>query len=263
MFYEIWNFLKSKRDIIYIVGIVIISLFLYHQCDRNTILDKEVHRLENNIYAITDTLTQYKDDNGRIIAEKHAFQLTEKELRDSVELLKIKNREYITYINSNIGIRDTIHVPTYIERPFEIDSTYYADQGVIKFNNYETFGKSSRELSISIPYTFDNKLVTGYADVNLSQNIFVESMLERDKKNGETFVRLISDYPNLRFNDGMGVVISNSTSYEKSLRKTKGIGIGIGPSIGMNYDLGNKKIIPTVGVNLTIGFTYTPKFLQW
>lgn len=262
MFYEILNFLKSKRDIIYIVGIVIISLFLYNQCDRNTILDKEVHRLENNIYAITDTLTQYKDDNGRIIAEKHALILTQEELEKNIDLLKTKNKEYIAYINSQISIVDTINVPTFIERPFEVDTTYYADQGIIQINKSDIFGKSNRELSVSIPYTFDKKLNTGYADINLSQNIFVESILERDKKTGETYVKLISDYP-VSFNSGMGVIVSNLPSYEKTLRKTKGIGIGIGPSIGMNYDLVNKKIIPTVGVNLTIGFTYTPKFLQW
>ena len=260
---QIWNFLTSKRDLLYIIGIILISSLLITQCNKNSKLDNEINRLENNIYAIKDTLTCYKDENNRIIGEKHAYQLTEKELRDSVDLLKIKNREYLAYINTNIGIRDTIKIPTYIERPNEIDTIYYADKGFIKFNRTDNFDKSSRNLSVSIPYTYKDILETGYADVDMYHNIFVESMLERDVNTGETYIRLISDYPDLTFNSGMGVVVSNSTSYEKSIRKTKGIGIGIGPSLGLNYDILNKKIVPTVGFNITIGFTYTPKWTQW
>ena len=262
IFKRIWDFITTKRDFLYIIGIIILSLSLIGQCDKSSELKHEVNRLENNIYAITDTLTQYQDENDRIIAEKHAYQLTEKELRDSVDLLKIKNREYLSYINMNIGIKDTLQVPTYIERPTEIDSTYI-DKGIIKFNKSDIFGKSSREVSVSIPYTFNTKLYTGTAELNMFQNIYVESMLERDKKTGETYVRLMSDYPNLKFNDGMGIVVSNSSSYEKSIRKTKGFGFTVGPSVGVNYDIINHKIVPTVGFNITFGWTYTPKWTQY
>ncbi|MCM1221180.1 MAG: hypothetical protein NC548_42540 [Lachnospiraceae bacterium] len=263
---DIFNFLTNKRDILYIIGIVILSVFLINQCGRTSNLDKEVDRLNNNIYAITDTLSQYKDNEGRTIAEKHAYQLTEKELRDSVDLLKIKNREYVAYINSMIGVRDTIEIPTYIDR-FQIDSVMYAqgviDSGVIRFDRTDNFGKSSRELSVSIPYTCDSLLHTGNADIDMYHNIYVESMLERDTKTGETYVRLISDYPHLVFNSGMGVLVSNSPSYEKSMRKTKGIGLSVGPQIGLGYDMLNRKLVPTVGVGVTIGFNFTPRWLQW
>lgn len=260
LFIKMWEYFSTHRDILYITCIVVLSLILGYQCSRNSGLDNEVVRLENNIYAIRDTLTQYKDDNGRIIAERHAFQLTEKELRDSVSLLKTKNREYLSYINAHIGIRDTIEIPTYIDRP---DTIYYADQGTIKFNRSDTFGKSKRELTVSIPYIFNDKLLTGTADVDMYHDIFVETMIEKDTKTGETYVRLISDYPYLSFNSGFGASILNSKSYERSLRKTKGIGIAVGPSIGMGWDMMNKNISPTIGVSLTIGFTYTPRWAQW
>lgn len=260
---KIWKFLTSKRDYMYILIIILISLSLMYQCNRNSSLNTEVQKLENNILALNDTLTQYQDENGRIIAEKHAFILTEKELRDSINLIKTKNREYLTYINTQIGIKDTIEVPTYIERPIEPDTTNYIDEGVIKFDKYDLFGKSSRELHVQIPYTINDRLNTGNAGVDLYQNIFVESMLERDKSTGETFVRLMTDYPNAVFNSGLGVLVTNSKSYEKSIRKSKGIGIGIGPSVGIGYDLTNKKIVPTIGVSVTIGFTWTPKWTQW
>lgn len=255
-----WKKITSKRDYIYIFIISIFSLLMIHQCNNNESLNKEVNRLENNIYAITDTLTQYQDENGKIIAEKHAFQLTEKELRDSVNLLKIKNREYITYINTHIGIKDTVEIPTYISRT---DTIYYADKGFIKFDKYDIFGKSSRELHVSIPYYYDDKLYTDNANVSMKHDIFVESMIERNTKTGETFVRLMSDYPNLTFNSGMGVFVSNSKSYEKEIRKTKGIGFSVGPNVGLSYDMVNQKIVPTIGFGVTIGFNYTPKWTQW
>lgn len=263
IFKKIWNFLTSHKNIIYIISIIILSCLLINQCNRNSTIHNEINRLENNIYAISDTLKQFKDENNNIIAEKHAFQFTEKELRDSIKLLKDRNREYLAYINANIGIRDTVKIPTFIERPFEIDSTYYTDKGVIKFNKFDAFGKSNREFSVSIPYSIDSTLHTGAADVNMYHNIFVESVLERDKKTGESYVRLVSDYPYLQFNSGNGIIVTNSKEYEKNTRKTKGIGIGIGPSVGLGYDMLNHKIVPTVGVSVTLGFTYTPKWLQW
>ena len=33
--------------------------------------------------------------------------------------------------------------------------------------------------------------------------------------------------------------------------------------VGIGYDLTNKKIVPTIGVSVTIGFTWTPKWTQW
>ena len=267
MFKKIWDNIVKYRDVIYIFIVFIISLFLVSQCNKNDSLNKEVNRLNNNIFAITDTLTQYKDKDGRIIAEKHAFQLTEKELLDSIESLKKqKNKEYITYINTEIGITDTIEVPSYIDR-IQIDSILYAngitDKGVIRVDRTDTFGKSSRDISISIPYKCDSLLHTGNADIDMYHNIYVESIIERDTKTGETYVRLISDYPDLRFNSGMGVLVTNSPSYEKSLRKTKGIGLSIGPNVGVSYDVLNNRFIPTVGIGVTIGFNYTPKWLQW
>lgn len=258
-----WEYLTKYKHLFYITIIVILSLLLANQCSRNSSLSSEVARLENNIYAITDTLTQYQDENGRIIAEKHAFQLTEQELRDSVELLKIKNREYLAYINTTINLKDTIEIPTYIDRIIQVDSTQYADAGIIRFDKFDMFGKSSREVHVSIPYNYTTYLNTGSADIDITHDIYVESMIERDTKTGETYVRLISDYPALTFNQGMGVLVTNSSSYEKSIRKNKGVGIAVGPSLGMSYDLINRKFVPTVGVSVTLGLTFTPKWLQW
>lgn len=256
------NFLKiltSRRDIIYLLSIFLCVFLLVRQCNTSSSLNREINRLENNICAVTDTLVKYKDENGRYIAEKHAYQFTEKELRDSVDLLKRKNREYLTYINTNMGIRDTIYIPSYIER---VDSTKYQDEGVIKFERFDSYGKSFRNISVSIPYIYDDKLFTGNANIDVTQNIFVEGILEMDTRTNETFVRLMSDYP-VDFNSGMGVVVTNSKTYINSIQKKNSIGIGIGPSFGVSYDIMSGRVSPTLGIGVTIGYTYTPSWTRW
>lgn len=260
MWKKIIDYIKNKRDILYILSIILLSLFLIRGCFYNGDMNNEVIRLNNNIQAITDTLMIYRDENNRVIGEKHSYQLKQEELDDSIKKLLGKNRELVSYINTNIRLRDTIEIPTYIEREIHNDNE---ETGTIKFDRYDVYGKSFNEFHVSIPYSYTDSLITYPAKIDLSQNIYVEGMIERNKKNGETYIKLISDNPNLTFNSGNGILITNSSYYDKQMRKTKGIGIGIGPSIGMNYDLVNKRIIPTIGVNLTVGFTYTPRLLQW
>lgn len=251
----------NKFSIICLTISLLLGLILINQCNRNSTLENEITRQKNNALAITDTLRHYKDELGRTVAEKHAFQLTQEELRDSIGLLKKKNTDYISYINTQMGIKDTISDITYIDRT--IRDTVYLDNGTITMTKNDTFGKSSREVSLMIPYYVDSLLHTGKANIELNQNIFVESWLEKNSKTGETMVYLRSDYPNIRFNSGMGIVATTSPSYDKSMRKTKGIGINLGPQVGVSYDLVNKRIVPTVGIGVGIGFNYTPKKFQW
>ena len=47
------------------------------------------------------------------------------------------------------------------------------------------------------------------------------------------------------------------------MRKSNGIGLAIGPNFSLSYDFINQKFVPTVGLGITIGYTYTPKLFQW
>lgn len=259
---KVIEFLKKYRDLVYIALMIIFVLIISGQCSRIRNMDNELARQANNLLAATEELTNYKDELGRANAEKHAYQLTQKELRDSVGLLKQKNKEYLAYIGSHMNIKDTVTVETVIVKEVEI-GTQLAD-GAIKFNKSDVFGKSSRTLSGSIPYKVtDNTLYTGGATVALDQDIFVEGWLEKNTKTKETFIHLRSDYPGVTFNSGMGIVAQPSKSYDRSVRKANGIGIAVGPNFSLGYDLSHQKLVPTVGVGVTIGYTYTPKLLQW
>lgn len=254
------DFFDKYRDFIYIVICVLLCIFISMQAHKINDLDKELSIQINNHLATLDTLNTYVDELGRMNAEKHAYQLTQEELRDSIGLLKKKNYEYVSYISSHLNISDTIYIETYIDKK---DSDNI-DNGILKLNKSDIFGKSNRNISVNIPYNIkDNRLITDSGIIHMNQDIFVEGWLERNKKTDETYIHLRTDYPGVVFNSGTGILAESSKSYERSMRKNYGIGLCVGPGISLGYDFINKQLVPTVGVNLTIGFTYTPKILQW
>ena len=259
-FLEILGKLKKYRDLIYISIIIIFGFIFSSQCSRIGNLNHEIDKQENNRIALTEQIVNYKDELGRANAEKHAYQLTQEVLRDSIGFLKKKNSEYVSYINTNMNIKDTVILETIIVK--EVDAQ--VESGTIKLEKSNMFGKSSRSLSVNIPYNVnENKLCTGDIVFTLDQNIFVEGWLERNTKTKETYIHLRSDYPGLVFNSGLGIVAEPSKKYEKDMRKSNGIGLAIGPNFSLSYDFINQKFVPTVGLGITIGYTYTPKFLQW
>ena len=252
--------LKKYKDLIYISIIIIFGIIFSGQCSRIDNLNYEIDRQENNRIALTEQIVNYKDELGRANAEKHTYQLTQEELRDSIKFLKQKNKEYISYINTNMNIKDTVTIETVIVR--EIDAQ--VEGGSIKLSKSNVFGKSSCSFSVNIPYNVnENKLFTGDATFALDQNIFVEGWLERNTKTKETYIHLRSDYPGLVFNSGLGIVAEPSKKYDRSMRKSNGIGLAIGPNFSFSYDFINQRFVPTVGLGITIGYTYTPKVLQW
>ena len=252
--------LKKYKDFIYISIIIIFGFIFSGQCSRIDNLNHEIDKQENNRIALTEQIVNYKDELGRANAEKHAYQLTQEELIDSIRFLKQKNKEYLYYINTNMNIKDTVTIETIIVREVEVQ----VEGGSIELMKSDVFGKSSSSLFVNIPYNVNgNKLFTGDATFALDQNIFVEGWLERNTKTKETYIHLRSDYPGLVFNSGIGIVAEPSKKYEKDMRKSNGIGLAIGPNFSFSYDLINQKFIPTVGLGITIGYTYTPKILQW
>ena len=252
--------LKKYRDLIYISIIIIFGIIFSGQCSRIDNLNHEIDRQENNRIALTEQIVNYKDELGRANAEKHAYQLTQEELRDSIKFLKQKNKEYLSYINTNMNIKDTVILETVIIK--EVDAQ--VEGGTIKLEKSDVFGKSNRSFSVNIPYNVnENKLFTGDATFALDQNIFVEGWLERNTKTKETYIHLRSDYPRLVFNSGLGIIAEPSKKYEKDMRKSNGIGLAIGPNFSLSYDFINQKFVPTVGLGITIGYTYTPKLFQW
>lgn len=263
---KIFDYIKKGIDFIvkyktfFLIGIILLMfVLLMNQCTSNRRLKDEIQRQYNNELAMKDTLSQYTDELGRLNAEKHAYQLTQEELIDSIGKIDKKHSEYVSYLKTQLGVKDTVELYFYIDRPYRDVSKL--DNGIIKVDTTDVFGNSSRRLFVSIPYDIDTILNLYKSSISLEQNIFVEGWLERNTKTNETFVHLRSDYPGIKFNDGTGFVAEPSSKYERSMRKTMGVGLFVGPSVGFGYT--PEKWQPYVGLSVGVGLTFTPRFLQW
>lgn len=259
------EFIIKIKDILWVTTILIISIFLMNQFENNSELKKEIDVLSNNTFALTDSLNHYHDKLGNIIAEKHALQLTQSQMEEYIGKLKKKNTEYIAYINANIGLIDTIFVEKIIYKDVVVDTLNKTEIGTIYLEKTDVFNKSKRFISASIPYTvsYPSNLVIDDVSFVLNQDIFVEGSIIKNNKTKETMLFLKSDYPGLTFNAGNGIVATNGKQYEKDNRKRNGIGLAVGPSMGIYYDRNTQSLKPAFGLSLTVGYTFTPKAFQW
>lgn len=259
------DFIVKIKDILWIVIILIISISLISQCQSKNELEREVDILNNNAYALTDSIRNYYDELGNVVAEKHALQLTQEQMEKTIGELKKKNTEYIAYINANVGVRDTVLIEKVVFKDIVVDTLTKTETGVIALEKSDIFNNSKRFISASIPYkaSYPSNLDIDTASFIVNQDIFVEGFLTRNNKTKETMFYLRSDYPGVTFNSGNGIVATNSKQYEKEMRKQNGIGLAIGPSLGVYYDSPTRSLKPAVGVSIVIGYTFTPKAFQW
>ena len=258
------DFIVKIKDILWVVLILIVSFSLISQCKSNNELEREVDILKNNTYALTDSLHQYQDELGNVIAEKHALQLTQEEMERTIGELKKKNMEYVAYINTNIGLKDTVYIESVI-KDIVVDTTNKIETGTIHLEKNDIFNKSKRYISANIPYSlsYPSNLSIGDGTFSIIQDVFVEGIITRNNKTKETMFYLKSDYPGLIFNSGNGIVVTNGKQYDVDARRCHGIGLAIGPSLGVYYDNPTQSLKPAVGVTITIGYTYTPRRFQW
>ena len=258
------DFIVKIKDILWVVLVLIVSFSLISQCKSNNELEREVDILTNNTYALTDSIHQYQDELGNVIAEKHALQLTQEEMERTIGELKQKNTEYVAYINTNISLKDTVYIETVIKEVV-VDTTKKVETGTIHLEKTDKFKKSQRFIAADIPYTasYPSNLVIKEAMITMAQDLFVEGTIVRNNKTKETMFYLKSDYPGVIFNSGNAIVPTNGKQYEVDARRCHGIGLGIGPSLGVFYDNPTQSLKPAIGVTITIGYTYTPRRFQW
>lgn len=258
------DFIVKIKDILWVVLVLIIAFSLISQCKSNNELEREVDILTNNTYALTDSLHQYQDELGNVVAEKYALQLTQEQMEQTIGELKKKNMEYVAYIDANINLKDTVYVETIIKE-FVVDTTKKIETGTIHLEKTDKFKKSQRFISADIPYTatYPSNLSIEEATITMAQDLYVEGTIVRNNKTKETMFYLKSDYPGVIFNSGKGIVATNGKQYDVEARRSNGIGLAIGPSIGAFYDNPTQSLKPAFGISITIGYTYTPRRFQW
>ena len=139
MISKIFDFIIKIKDIIWVIIVLIITLSLLSHCESTNRLEKEIDTLTNNTYALSDSIRQYRDELGNTIAEKHALQLTQEEMERTIGELQQKNMEYITYINANINLKDTVYVETVVYKDIIIDTVNGTETGTIHLEKKDIF----------------------------------------------------------------------------------------------------------------------------
>ena len=284
---KIWNFLKdpkNRRLIIFIVIALFILLFL-KQC--NTIKKFKIElenqktenqRLQNNIDASLDTIKTYRMKNGSLRSEISGYVLTIEELKGKyAKLFKDyeyeKNKppkviiEYVTIFKEVIK-----EVPIYVS----VDSL---GNGFITFKDSVEFNKgNSRILSGNIPYHTNywtkkdttllnldslnlfSTIQPKFGTFELKQRITLMTGISTDNKTKKPIIWVQTKYPGITFSDIIGAEILQDEQSKKAVRKLrKEFGIGI--NIGYGVVLQNNQY--HTGPVISVGLSYTPKFLQF
>lgn len=246
-------------SIIMVAVAVILALLLFRQCSKTREYKDENKRLENNLLAVNDTLKNYKDGKYNL-AEMRAMQLRIDELADSLKMER--GKKPVTIIKYVAGISDTVTLPAVVIHDTTYIDNTWSDRGLIAAKESSVFGNSSREIEMSVPYKVNCNTglleSDGDAEVTISQDIWVESVLYTDKQ-GYTYIRLKTDYPSCTFNNGAGILVSDK-SYDYKKRKQFGVGIGL--QVGYGATL-SKPVRMSPYIGLGVSLNWNPRFLQF
>ena len=211
-----------------------------------------------------------------VIIRTEAEGQSEADIQEDLEILLEKWNNIITsaetltppnllYRDQDLLYRTIREACTEDVKEIVVDTVKKVESGSIHLEKTDNFKKSQRFISVDIPYTssYPSNLTIKEATIMMNQDLFVEGTIVRNNKTKETMFYLKSDYPGIIFNSGNAIVATNGKQYDREMRKRNGIGLAIGPSLGVYYDNPSHSFKPAFGISLTIGFTYTPKILQW
>ena len=239
--------------------ILILLILLVKQCE-STQLDKlEITRLENNNLALQDTIRNYVSKDGLNTGEIRALNLKVDELNDSLDYEKSKPPVTITEYKVQIQEK-IVEVPNLVVLTDTLHDTVYKDRGythLITVQSDTVYDKSLRTMDITIPANVGDSLTLGPAEIDLHQNIWLRTSIYQDRKTKEVFMKAETDYPNVAFNRGKGILVQDDKGLRQLMRQSRRtFGIGIQTGVG----------ITTTGQSrhyIGVGIHYSPKFLQW
>lgn len=188
------------------------------------------HEYKNNIEVLTDTIHYYKTKDGKQVANIHAYEsdlntlkILNKDLYKQIDNLKIKNK-----------IKDIVYINTDIVHELH-DTTYTIQYDTIYKGFYHTFDFTDRyrELTGNIRYNNDS------LNINIDKDIVHADYTIAVDKNNKVYIT--SDNPYVRYNNISGFTIPK--------KRTKRFGIG--PQIGVSYNIKDNSISPTIGIGLS------------
>lgn len=228
--------INSKKDIIYILTIAILIVVLCINIKACSNINNDNKILNHNIEALTDSVTYYTGKNNELIAEKklligtnESLSITNSDLLDKLESMKLKNTELAAQIEGYIKnpIIDTV---------FRMDSIYIDRKYEFPFNfsnKYRLLDGTINVFGSQVGLNIKNDIV--YFDYTLAVK--------------DNTIYITSDNPYVKTSNISGISIPNQTK-----RWTFGLHIGF----GMQYNLIDNKfgLGPYAGAGLTYNFRF-------
>ena len=219
------EFLKSIKIHLIYTAIIILLLFLLGVSVKSCQENKQ--SCNNNITALTDSISYYKSKNGELVASKTLlegeFSLLEKtnsKLADELKSMKVTDPEQVVKI-----------VTKYVQLPS--DTVWVVDSTDINITKQFDFTDKYRSLAGNI-YLKDDMLGL---NINKDEVYANYTLAIKDNK-----AYVTSDNPYIKISDIQGITLPTP--------KTKHFYLG--PSINFGYDPIKKK--PTFNIGVSVGY---------
>lgn len=219
------EFLKSIKIHLIYTAIIILLLFLLGVSVKSCQENKQ--SCNNNITALTDSISYYKSKNGELVASKTLlegeFSLLEKtnsKLADELKSMKVTDPEQVVKI-----------VTKYVQLPS--DTVWVVDSTDINITKQFDFTDKYRSLAGNI-YLKDDMLGL---NINKDEVYANYTLAIKDNK-----AYVTSDNPYIKISDIQGITLPTP--------KTKHFYLG--PSINFGYDPIQKK--PTFNIGVSVGY---------
>lgn len=222
--------LKYKSSLILglclVISLACLALSITHNYNAN-------RKYQNNVDALTDTISVYKAKNGNLVAEKTILEGSISDLKklnedlyDEIKNLKLKKPDNIVYVETQVV--NEVHDTTWMVKPLEL-----------YFKQDFDFSNQFRTLNGFIEYQNQNLKLSILNDiVNVNYTLAV-----KDNK-----VYVTSNNPYVRYNEIQGFTLQ---------QKKPKWGIAVGPSINGGWDPINKKPTISIGGSIVFGYLIT------
>jgi len=205
----------------------------------------ETQRQINNIEALQDSVTTYRNRAGELTSQKSALQTDKEQLRTLNEDLADEldkergNVEYLSNIITRLR-RDSVGVDTTIITMVDPD-TYkldwsFEDSGDGWYQSLKGYTQIQTDTT-GVPYNPNTTISEQILDMKLTTGI-----TEEDGKR-KIFVR--SNYPYLNFTDIDGAILGPVRTEDTSPDRW-----GLGFHGGYGYSFGNSNFTPYIGVGI-------------
>ena len=255
---SIWKFVNSK--IFNYIVIVVTIIILVSMCSKNVNLNDEVERNEQNISALTDTITTVKTKNGDLQSSISGYIATGKKLKELNENLanQVSNQKGKVITLNNIIFQlkqDTSDLNEYIrnsenETEKINDSTYNLNwklSYIYDSLNYDIYnGQTQLFLTGNYKLLKDLKIDHNTKLLNRDSQINLIWGQKWEKVDGENKLKIFAETAHPAFQTKLleGVYVD----YPK--KRHWFTGFGIGPSLNLGYDLINSKLVLAPGISI-------------